>query len=199
MADENNITITKKKTQQVFDLKEIFSVEEGEKIPAAFAKEFGQQMEELMIIRCQEGDDINGEKFAPYSSKRYADEKGVGVNDVDMILTGDMLGSLETKVKSGKVTVQITGEKNLLKSFNHNTGDSKGMPERKFFGVIPENKAYKKVVRSMKSELKAGFKEKRKAEDKRISKVLESLEVGVDREGSTRDFFEGVFFGNSDT
>jgi hypothetical protein len=60
---------------------------------------------EHIINRSASGYDRNDNKCNPYTEK-YADKKGVGVNDVDLILTGEMLDELElVSQKSGEITI----------------------------------------------------------------------------------------------
>ena len=69
------------------------------------------------------GNDVRGKKFLPYN-KHYAKKKGVGVNDVNLRLTGKMLNS----IKLGKVTEQgfkyaMKGKKQQDKMNAHISGD----------------------------------------------------------------------------
>jgi hypothetical protein len=60
---------------------------------------------DLIITRSAAGYDKNNELFPEYSEK-YAELKGVGVKDVDLILSGEMLESLElVKQGAGYVTI----------------------------------------------------------------------------------------------
>jgi hypothetical protein len=60
-------------------------------------------------IRSSEGYDKNGNKFGKYS-KKYAEKKGVGRGDVDLVLSGEMLSELKL-TKHGKGFIEI-GYKN---------------------------------------------------------------------------------------
>jgi len=69
------------------------------------------------------GNDVRGKKYLPYN-KHYAKSKGVGVNDVNLRLTGKMLNS----IKLGKVTEQgfkyaMKGKKQQDKMNAHISGD----------------------------------------------------------------------------
>jgi hypothetical protein len=58
-----------------------------------------------IINRSAAGLDKNDKKFPKYTAK-YADTKGVGVSDVDLILTGEMLEALElVNDGSGFITI----------------------------------------------------------------------------------------------
>jgi hypothetical protein len=61
---------------------------------------------EHIVTRSANGLDRNNKKFAKYSDS-YAEKKGVGVSDVDLILTGEMLDSLEivSTKKSGEIII----------------------------------------------------------------------------------------------
>jgi hypothetical protein len=60
---------------------------------------------EHIINRSAAGYDKNNDKFKPYSEK-YAEKKGVGINDVDLILTGEMLDSITLlNHKAGEITI----------------------------------------------------------------------------------------------
>lgn len=60
---------------------------------------------DLIITRSAAGYDKNNELF-PYYSEKYAELKGVGIKDVDLILSGEMLESLElVNQGAGYVTI----------------------------------------------------------------------------------------------
>lgn len=60
---------------------------------------------EHIITRSANGLDKNNKKFPKYSFE-YADKKGVGVSDVDLILTGEMLDELElVSHKAGEIVI----------------------------------------------------------------------------------------------
>lgn len=184
MAKAKGLTITKKETSQTFNLKELF----GQDVPFKIAKEFGERIEDLMIERTLKGKDIRGNAFAPYS-KEYAKEKGS--TEVDMTLTGDMLGEMSNTAKrDGTVKVQINGSTNKLKSFNHNVGDT--LKQREFFGVKVTDPAVKEIVK----DLKGGIK--KEAPKKEVGDFLERVTqldlVEEIESGSLSQLFTGEFF-----
>lgn len=62
-------------------------------------------MIEHIQARTLAGFDKNNDKFVKYK-KKYADEKGVGVNDVDLTLSGEMLDNLEViKTTPDSITI----------------------------------------------------------------------------------------------
>lgn len=91
-------------------------------------------------IRSTEGYDKNGEKFKKYS-KSYAEKKGVGANDVDLVLSGDMLSELSV-TKHGKGFLEIgykdssdqagKAEGNIIGSYGGEPDKSKA---RNFLGI----------------------------------------------------------------
>ena len=183
MAKAKGLTITKKETSQTFDMVELF----GRPVPRSIAKEFGNRVEELIIKRSQDGKNIRGDEFTPYS-KKYAEEKGVDPGDVDMTLFGDMLGGIKnTAKKDGTVKVEVTGRVNKLKSFNHNTGDT--LPKREWFGIKITDPELKKIVTDLKAAVPKPREERPEAE--RLLEAIEGLELEISPEGLfTGEFFE---------
>jgi hypothetical protein len=92
-------------------------------------------------LRTSDGFDQNGTKFKRYS-KKYADKKGVGVNDVDLIFDGDMLMGIEvTGIGSDYVEIGYKddseqagkAEGNILGTYGQQEPVVKG--GRKFLGI----------------------------------------------------------------
>ena len=93
------------------------------KFDSAFYKRLGHMTINKHIQSILKGNDVRGKPFKPYSQS-YAKRKGVGVNDVNLRLTGKMLNS----IKLGKVTEQgfkyaMKGTKNIKKMNAHISGD----------------------------------------------------------------------------
>jgi hypothetical protein len=94
-----------------------------------------------IINRSAAGLDKNDKKFPKYS-KKYADLKGSDVNDVDLILSGEMLESLKLlSDKSGEITIgydkgdsELNGkaEGNILGSYG---GEPNKKKARDFLGI----------------------------------------------------------------
>lgn len=88
----------------------------------------------------EQGTDRFGEPFIEYSSD-YADKKGVSPNDVDLLLTGSMLGSMIVKEATTRsVTIGFRGQKNNNKAHGHDTGGG-NLPQRSFLGLTDSDKA----------------------------------------------------------
>lgn len=94
-----------------------------------------------IINRSAAGLDKNDKKFPKYS-KDYAEKKGVGVSDVDLILEGEMLESIMLlSHKSGEITIgfdksdeDLNGkaEGNILGSYG---GEPNKKKARDFLGI----------------------------------------------------------------
>ncbi len=99
-----------------------------------------------MVERTTSGNDIDGKKFEKYSEK-YAEQKGVDINSVDLVLDGNMLGDIErdTSAKGSRVKIKID-ENDLLKSFNHSVGDT--LPKRDFFG-FKDDEEIKDIIKQV--------------------------------------------------
>jgi hypothetical protein len=132
-AKPQGLKVTKSQIKQTIDLEDIFDgkVKDDVKI------DFVSRCVDRIIERTQDGIDRGQRRFKPYS-KEYAERKGVGVNDVDLTLFGDMLGSIEARFLRGqKAELYIDGTKNNLKAYNHMTpkDDKNKLPQREFFGL----------------------------------------------------------------
>jgi hypothetical protein len=94
-----------------------------------------------IINRSAAGLDKNDKKFPKYTAK-YADIKGVGVSEVDLILSGEMLESLElVSEKSGEIVIgyknpsdELAGkvEGNRIGSYG---GEPNSRKARDFLGI----------------------------------------------------------------
>jgi len=65
---------------------------------------FERVVYDLIVARTLAGYDKDNAKFKKYT-KGYADKKGVGVNEVDLVLDGEMLDSLKVKVNGDKLEI----------------------------------------------------------------------------------------------
>lgn len=98
-----------------------------------------------IINRTAAGQDKNNKDFPKYTAK-YADEKGVGVGDVDLILSGEMLESIELiSHKSGEVVIgykdpsdELAGkvEGNRIGSYG---GEPNAKKARDFLGIASDD------------------------------------------------------------
>lgn len=86
-----------------------------------------------IINRSAAGLDKNDNKFPKYT-KAYAEKKGVGVNDVDLILEGEMLESLQLlSHKAGEIVIGFDKEDSRLngKAEGNILGSYGGEPNKK--------------------------------------------------------------------
>ncbi len=99
--------------------------------------------------RTLDGKTIHGGKFKKYS-KEYAAEKGVTPSSVDLFLKGGMLGALEGEfdTNTNKISIEIEGELEVKKGFNHHTGDTQ--KKRPWFGIT--TKEAQEIANSIKQE-----------------------------------------------
>lgn len=98
-----------------------------------------------IVGRTMAGLDRDNNKFAKYT-KKYADEKGVGTSDVDLLLSGEMLERLKIlKVDSSGIEIGYKGSKELIGKVEGNILGTYGQPEpipgkaRDFLGILPED------------------------------------------------------------
>jgi len=74
-----------------------------------------------------------GGKFIKYS-EAYAAKKGVGINDVDLTLSEDMLNALVVDdIQDDTIQIMFDNDEVIARAFNHHTGDT--LPKRPFFGI----------------------------------------------------------------
>jgi hypothetical protein len=98
-----------------------------------------------IVGRTMAGLDRDNNKFAKYT-KKYANEKGVGVSDVDLLLSGEMLSELQVlKVDSSGVEIGYKGSKDLIGKVEGNILGTYGQTEpipgkaRDFLGILPDD------------------------------------------------------------
>lgn len=117
---------------QTFNLEELLNREPTE----ADKSEFLERAIDIIVERTQSGKPLggHGSKFANYS-KKYAEWKGVGVSDVDLTLSQDMLESINGEdLGRGEIKIKVgDGDDETKKAYNHNVGDT--LPKRTFFGL----------------------------------------------------------------
>jgi hypothetical protein len=151
--------ITKRLVEQEIDLEEFFGVDFTGK--PGLREIIGEKIIERIRQRVQEeGRGFNGRPLKrPYSDdySESAEFKAFGKSksDVNMTLTGDMLGLMDiTKQSANTVTIGWRDSEQELKAFNHITGDT--VPRRDFFGI---NKTeMREIVREMREEVKEATK-----------------------------------------
>jgi len=98
-----------------------------------------------IVGRTMAGLDRDNNKFAKYN-KDYAKEKGVGVNDVDLVLSGEMITELKVlKTTATGIEIGYSGSKALIGKVEGNILGTYGQPEpipgkaRDFLGILPDD------------------------------------------------------------
>jgi hypothetical protein len=94
-----------------------------------------------IVGRTMSGLDKNDKTFSKYS-KKYAELKGVGTGDVDLLLSGDMLSELKVlKLNADGVEIGYSGPKSLIGKVEGNILGTYGNPDpipgkaRDFLGI----------------------------------------------------------------
>jgi hypothetical protein len=150
-AGEKKLSL--KEISQEIDLKKYL----GRKPTAEEKRIFADLAKEVVEGRTLEGKDINGKKFKQYSED-YAKLKGVDVNNVDLFLVGEMLGSIgrrTSKERTNTLFLQMKKGLQTKKAYNHMTRKSKAnpLPKREFFGITDsEAKQIADEVKELKKQ-----------------------------------------------
>lgn len=94
-----------------------------------------------IVGRTMAGLDKEDKKFSEYT-KKYANDKGVGVREVDLLLSGEMLSELKPlRITSDGVEIGYKGSKELVGKVEGNILGTYGRPEpipgkaRDFLGI----------------------------------------------------------------
>jgi phage gpG-like protein len=147
---------------------------------AEIKETFIQSVIDQIVKRTESAKDVDGRPFKKYSDyyKNSLAYKVYGkTGTVNMQLTGDMLGSLDTIDEHGsQVTIGITGDENIMKAFAHvmgREGDSSiNMPRRDFFGVT--EKELQAIADQLKPDLNTKVDPKSDALTTKILNILSS-------------------------
>lgn len=184
----------KTNVEQTIDLKEVFGIDfRG---LTSLKEAIGGAILERIRQRTESGDGISftGDRArpvklkAPYS-KQYADSLdfkafGKSRNNVNMKLTGDMLGLMDIKRQSGNsITIGWSSAEENAKAFNHSVGDT--VPRRPFFGVSKTELA--DIRKEFKSEINAALKvrdtEGQAAFENSVAALIQQLTGSEDSDG----------------
>ena len=166
--------VTKKAIEQIIDLSEFakgVDFSDSKSLKLAIGEALAERIRERAgdgqgLEFSSDGSAKTVKLKSPYS-KMYAESldflaAGKSKNKVNMSLTGDMLASIQVEdLGDNKISVYIDGETEVLKAYNHLTGDT--VPKRPFFGV--SQKDVKDVIIDFQSEI-----------DQRISREGERTE-----------------------
>lgn len=167
--------LSKEEVRMRINLKEIFgtSLPRDPKLRDAIA----QSIIDKIVNRTQKDNKgWNGKPFTAYSpSYKKSDNFGIfgkSAGNVNMTLTGDMLGNMDIS-ESNRDYIDISiDESDAPKAFNHVTGDT--LPTRDFFGLS----------KSEMREIKSTFKDAVEAETRSARQsILKSLVAKLVEEG----------------
>jgi len=110
-----------------------------------------------IVGRTMAGLDKDDKKFARYT-KKYADSKGVGTSEVDLLLSGEMLSELKPlRVTADGVEIGYKGSKELVGKVEGNILGTYGQPEpipgkaRDFLGI--DDDAVDVIISAYQEEL----------------------------------------------
>jgi hypothetical protein len=153
LAKLPNLKLTQNEVSQTFDLKKILGVDVSDMPEVKQA--IGQALVDHIITRTENGEDVSNKSFKGYS-KEYinslafkAYDKSAG--DVNLTLTGGMLGTLDIIEDSGnKIKIGWEDSTENAKAYNHNTGDT--VKKREFFGITESE--VKAISQEFKPDLK---------------------------------------------
>lgn len=166
--------LSEDKVEMKINLEEIFGTAPKNQ---ALRQAIGQALIDKLISRTEQGRSFAGTKFKAYSKayKESLEFKAFGKTDnVNLKLTGDMLGLLDIKDESGNtITLGWDDNEQNAKAYNHITGDT--VPVRDFFGFSQSE--IKEIVSEFKENV-TDFNEKSfdEAAIKLLEKVLENGE-----------------------
>jgi hypothetical protein len=184
------LKITKKEVSQTINLEKEFGVSFRGRTDLKQA--IGQALIDKMVERTQSGVDVNGSSFKGYSPSYVKSDEfkafGKSKGDINLTLTGDMLNAITPQGESAEtIKIKQTGRTNILKQFNHNTGDT--VKKRKNFGVT--SREIKEVKEDFKDAIKE-LKNKQKSKISKKGKELLSL-LGDVKKSDASDLFADLF------
>lgn len=137
MAKIPGLNLEESEVSQEFDLGELLNVDE---VPGFAKTAFAQAAIDKILERTSDGEGNNGRPLKKPYSKIYQaslDYRAAGksANEINMALSGDMLGSIQVLEESGsRVTIGLTGNE-AAKAHGHMTGAEGRLPVRPFFGL----------------------------------------------------------------
>ena len=144
---------TKNQVTQTINLEELLGVSlSGE---TALRRRVAQRVIDLMVERTQDNKDNTGKRFPSYSKEYVESEEfilsGKSKNDINLTLTGAMLGSVDLVAETANtITVGVAGLE-APKAFNHQVGDT--VPKRSFIGF--QGREVDRLKRTLQEEFDA--------------------------------------------
>jgi hypothetical protein len=172
-----NLKLKKNNVEFTVNLKELFG--RSFRNQRALRELVGQVIIDKMVSRTKDGKAVGGKSNLkkPYS-KEYRDSDefkafGKSKNNVNMTLTGDMLGLMDIKSQTGdSITIGWLGDTTQdNKAFNHSVGDT--VPKRPFFGMT--NEELGAVKSELKPEIKRLDKDRKTDSRKKFETKINSL------------------------
>lgn len=166
MAKYKGVTVSMDEVSQTIDFKKITGVDLSDN--PDLVREIGQATIDYMLKRVDNGKGIGNQTLPKPYSKSYSESAEFKAAeksryDVNMHLSGDMLGSVEGDVVTGSKFKFAVADDESAKAYGHMTG-FKGHPtigrknadgvstQREFFGVT-EDEIKKKILPKFKTEL----------------------------------------------
>jgi hypothetical protein len=149
----NNLVVQENEISQTIDLDKWLGKDFSS--DPDLVREIGQSVIDYMIKRVDDNKGLGGETLKPSYSTEYSkslDFKAAGKskNDVNMKLSGDMLGSIDLEESGNSFKIFVDGDEEIIKAYGHMTG-FKGHPtipknkyKRQFFGLTKEE--FKKEI-----------------------------------------------------
>jgi hypothetical protein len=153
--------VTKKTIEQEIDLFEIFGVDMTD--APALKAQIGQAIIDRIVERTESGKglrfsssgsatevDLKSPYSKAYQKTREFKAAGKKADEITMELTGDMVASVDIMPGAGrKIKIGITDDLQVLKAFNHITGDT--VPKRPWFGISKAE--LKEIGQQFKSDI----------------------------------------------
>lgn len=177
---KETLTINLNEFSQTLDIDKLAGAKVSQ--DKVLARAIVQEVIDYTKKRVDSGKGYNqGQLKSPYS-KVYQSSldfiaAGKSANDVNMKLSGDMIGSIDILEENGsKITYGLSDDSQIPKAYNHQVGDT--LPKREWFGI--SDREFKKyILPKFKDELKDIKTNDAKAQD-RLIKVAKSLKAFID-------------------
>jgi hypothetical protein len=120
------------------------------------------QQKQRIILRTENGKDVNGNPFKPYSAQYAKLAQKLNVNNVNLVATGQMLNGITQKATDQESVIFFTNDRNEeIASYHDVLGAGRNKVIRNFFGMSEKNKdtIFKDYLKGIRKDLeKEGFK-----------------------------------------
>jgi len=171
------VSQSRKRASLEIDLNKEFNVDlSGQR---ALKEAIGQAIVDRIVKRTKSGKSVQGGAFRGYS-KAYRKSQvfqaaGKG-GTPNLTLSGDMLGTMDFKLKGNKVRIGWDDAEENAKAANHNQGIT--LPKREFLGV--QTKEIKDIEKDFVKDFKAALKKKSESRAAFEQAILGILEANAD-------------------